>query len=141
MRSQNAAPRVVSGVQAGDVTGGRAIIWSRASQPGEMEVEWATNDKFENSTIVGNAFALKSTGLCAKADIQRLPAGETIFYRVRFRDLADARAIGEPVLGRFKTPPADGRDVTFLWGADTVGQGYGINASMGGLKMYDTMAR
>ena len=141
VRSQTAAPRVVSGVQAGDVTGGRAVIWSRASQPGEMEVEWATNEKFENSTIVGNAFALKSTGLCAKADIQKLPAGETIFYRVRFRDLADSRAIGEPATGRFKTPPADGRDVTFIFGADTVGQGYGINASMGGLKIYDTMAR
>ena len=141
VRSQSAAPRVVSGVQAGDVTGGRAVIWSRASQPGEMEVEWATNERFENSIVVGNTFALKSTGLCAKADIQRLPAGETIFYRVRFRDLADARAVGEPVMGRFKTPPADGRDVSFLWGADTVGQGYGINPSMGGLKIYDTMAR
>jgi len=141
VRSEDAAPRIVSGVQAGDVTGGRAIIWSRASQPGEMEVEWATNEKFENSTIVGNAFALKSTGLCAKADLQKLPPGQTIFYRVRFRDLADPRAIGEPATGRFKTPPADGRDVSFIFGADTVGQGYGINAAMGGLKIYDTMAR
>ena len=141
VRSQSAVPQVVSGVQAGDVTGGRAIIWSRSSQPGEMEVEWATNERFENSTIVGNAFALRSTGLCAKADIQKLPAGETIFYRVRFRDLADSRVFGPPVSGRFKTPPADGRDVSFIWGADTVGQGYGINPAMGGLKMYDTMAR
>jgi alkaline phosphatase D len=106
-----------------------------------MEIEWATNERFENSSIVGNAFALKSTGLCAKAEIQGLPAGETIFYRARFRDLADARVFGEASTGRFKTPPADGRDVTFIWGADTAGQGYGINASMGGLKMYDTMAR
>ncbi len=141
VRSQSTTPRVVAGVQAGDVAGGRAIIWSRSSQPAEMEVEWATNEKFENSTIVGNSFALRSTGLCAKADIQKLPAGETIFYRVRFRDLADARVFGEPSGGRFKTPPADGRDVSFIWGADTVGQGYGINASMGGLRMYDTMAR
>jgi alkaline phosphatase D len=102
VRSQSAAPLVVSGVQAGDVSDGRAVIWSRASQPGEMEVEWATNDRFENSTMVGNAFALNSTGLCAKADLQRLPPGETIFYRVRFRDLADARAIGEPVSGRLR---------------------------------------
>ncbi|MBK5255592.1 MAG: alkaline phosphatase D family protein [Vicinamibacteria bacterium] len=141
VRSQNAAPRIVSGVQAGDVSGGRAIIWSRCSQPAEMEVEWATNERFENSTIVGNSYSLKSTGLCAKTDLERLPSGETIFYRVRFRDLADARLFGEPASGRFKTPPADERDVSFIWGADTVGQGYGINASMGGLKIYDTMAR
>lgn len=141
VRSQNAAPRVVSGVQAGDVTGDRAVIWSRASQPGEMEVEWATNEKFERSTIVGNAFALNSTGLCAKLDLEKLPPGETIFYRVRFRDLQDARAVGEPVRGHFRTPATDARDVTFLWGADTVGQGYGINSDMGGLRIYDTMAK
>ncbi len=141
VRSQNSAPQVVSGVQAGDVSGGRAVIWARASQPAEMEVEWANNDRFENSLAAGNEFALRSTGLCAKMDIQKLPPGETVFYRVRFRDLRDARAIGEPVVGRFKTPAADGRDVTFTWGADTVGQGYGINSSMGGLKIYDSLAR
>ena len=141
VRSQTSAPRVVSGVQAGDVTGGRAMIWARSSDPAEMEIEWATNERFENSTMVGGHFALRASGLCAKADIQKLPAGETIFYRVRFRDLADSRSFGEPVSGRFKTPPVDGRDVSFIWGADTVGQGYGINAAMGGLKMYDTMSR
>lgn len=141
VRSQNAAPRFVSGVQAGDVTGDRAVIWSRASQPGEMEVEWSTNEKFERSTIVGDAFALNSTALCAKLDLDGLPPGETIFYRVRFRDLQDARAVGEPVRGRFRTPGTDTRDVTFLWGADTVGQGYGINPEMGGLRIYDTMSK
>src|SRR5262245_60619940 len=141
VRSQSQTPRVISGVQAGDVTGGRAVIWAQSSMPAEMEVEWATNERFENSNVVGNAFALNSTGLCAKADLQKLPQGSTIFYRARFRDLSDPRGVGEPVSGRFRTPPADGRDVSFIWGADTVGQGYGINAAMGGLKMYDTMAR
>lgn len=141
VRSQTSVPQVVSGVQAGDVSGGRAVIWSRCSQPAEMEVEWATNERFENSVIVGNAFSLKSTGLCAKAELQSLPAGETIFYRVRFRDLNDSRLFGEPASGRFKTPPVDERTVNFIWGADTVGQGYGINQSMGGLRMYDTMTR
>ncbi len=141
VRSQTETPHVVSGVQAGDVTGGRAVIWSRSSLPAEMEVEWATNEKFENASSIRDAFALKNTGLCAKADLQKLPPGQTIFYRVRFHDLADARSVSEPVVGRFKTAPADQRDVTFSWGADTVGQGYGINASMGGLKIYDTMAR
>ena len=141
VRSQTAVPQVVSGVQAGDVTGGRAVIWSRSNMPSEMEVEWATNERFENASIVRNAFALRNTGLCAKAELERLPSGETIFYRARFRDLADSRSVGEPVGGRFVTPPVDRRDVTFTWGADTVGQGYGINAAMGGLKVYDTMTR
>jgi len=141
VRSQGSTPQVVSGVQAGDVSDGRAVIWARCNQPAEMEVEWATNEAFENSTIVGHSFSLKSTGLCAKAALDKLPAGETIFYRVRFRDLVDGRLFGKPEGGRFKTPPVDGRSVSFIWGADTVGQGYGINAAMGGLKIYDSMAR
>jgi len=141
VRSQGSTPQVVSGVQAGDVSDGRAVIWARCNQPAEMEVEWATNEAFENSTIVGHSFSLKSTGLCAKAELDKLPAGETIFYRVRFRDLVDGRLFGKPEGGRFKTPPVDGRSVSFIWGADTVGQGYGINAAMGGLKIYDSMAR
>lgn len=132
---------MVSGVQAGDVSDGRATIWSRCTQPAEMEVEWATNERFENSTIVGDSFSLKSTGLCAKTELQKLPAGEVIFYRVRFRDLVDGRLFGEPSGGFFRTPPVDGRSVSFIWGADTVGQGYGINAEMGGLRIYDSMAR
>ena len=141
VRSQNAAPRVTSGVQAGDVAGGRAVIWARADRPGEMEVEWATNERFERSSIVGNSFALESNGLCAKVDLQKVPPGETVFYRVRFRDLQDGRAVGEPVAGRFRTASQGDRDVTFLWGADTVGQGYGINPDMGGLRIYETMSR
>ncbi len=140
VRSQATTPQVVSGVQAGDVAEGRATIWSQSSQPGEMEVEWATSERFENAVRVGDSFALKSTGLCAKAELQGLPAGETIFYRVRFRDLSDARAVSPPVSGRFRTPATDARDVNFVWGADTVGQGYGINPEMGGLRIYSSMA-
>ncbi len=43
--------------------------------------------------------------------------------------------------GTFTTPQSSGalRDVTIAWSADTVGQGWGINAEMGGMRLYETM--
>jgi alkaline phosphatase D len=142
VRSQDVMPGVVSGVQFGDVQAGRAVVWAQASRAAEMVVEWATNDRFENAAAVTGQFALAANGLCAKTVLDRLPAGQTIFTRVRFRDASDSRSIGAPAVGSFRTFPSDtSRRVSFLWGADTAGQGYGINPAMGGMKIYDTMAR
>ena len=68
-----------------------------------------------------------------------LPAGQPIFYRVTFQDLGNLRALSAPVTGRFKTVPADYRDVSFVWSGDTAGQGWGINAEWGGMKLYEVM--
>ena len=61
---------------------------------------------------------------------------------MQFEDLADSRNLQHP--GRsaaFLSAPRDARDVTFAWSADTVGQGWGINAAWGGLRIYETMRR
>jgi alkaline phosphatase D len=44
-------------------------------------------------------------------------------------------------VGRFRTAPADARDVTFVWSGDTAGQGWGINPEWGSMKIYETMGR
>ena len=41
--------------------------------------------------------------------------------------------------GSFVTPPAERRDMRFVWSADTVGQGWGINPDLGGMRIYETM--
>jgi phosphodiesterase/alkaline phosphatase D-like protein len=38
-----------------------------------------------------------------------LPAGQEIFYRIRFQDLATPSIVGEPAVGRFRTAPSDRR--------------------------------
>jgi alkaline phosphatase D len=48
--------------------------------------------------------------------------------------------IGEPMVGRFRTAPADKRSISFTWSGDTVGQGFGINEDWGGMICYATMA-
>ena len=42
--SERLRPIVTSGVQCGDVTAERAIVWSRADRPSRMVVEYAANE-------------------------------------------------------------------------------------------------
>jgi alkaline phosphatase D len=77
----------------------------------------------------------------AKLLAEDLPAGQDIFYRVTFSDLTDVNAVSEPRSGRFRTAPADLRDISFTWSGDTVGQGWGIDESRGGMTAYATMLK
>ena len=43
--------------------------------------------------------------------------------------------------GRFRTAPADRRDVSFVWGGDVAGQGWGINPDDGGMFTFATMRK
>jgi len=63
-----------------------------------------------------------------------------VFYRVSFEDLGDLNSLSEPLIGRFRTAPADKRDVSFVWGGDVVGQGWGINPDLGGMTIFKAMA-
>ena len=131
------------GVASGDVTDGRAVVWSRSDRPARMLVEYSTTDRFETVLRRTGPAALESTDFTARVVLTDLPPDQRIFYRVTFQDLADLRALSEPQIGSFRTPPtlAARRDVTLAWSADTVGQGWGINPAWGGLRLYDTMRR
>jgi alkaline phosphatase D len=49
--------------------------------------------------------------------------------------------LSEPVKGSFRTAPNTRRDVTFVWGGDVCGQGWGINPDFGGMKIYEAMRK
>jgi alkaline phosphatase D len=132
-------PAVPYGVQSGDVTHHSAVVWSATDRPARMLVEYATDDRFTDANRTVGAVALPETGYAAKTVLTDLPAGEDLFYRVTFQDLADLTTLSEPAAGTFKTASADLRDVTFVWSGDTVGQGWGINPEFGGLRLYETM--
>jgi hypothetical protein len=64
--------------------------------------------------------------------------------------LNNDRAISEPVTGRFVVPPGELDDddrwqrhartnLRFQWGGDTAGQGWGINPTFGGMRIYEAM--
>jgi alkaline phosphatase D len=102
-------------------------------------VEWATNESFRVATRVIGPAALTESDFTARVDLTGLPAGQQIFYRVRFQDLATPKVSSEPVTGRFRTAGKERHTVTFAFSGDEVGQGWGINTAWGGMKMYETM--
>lgn len=116
-------PAVSHGVQSGDVGLDGGVVWARADRPSQMMVEVATTESFKDARALPPIAALPESDFTAKMLLENLPSGQDIFYRVRFRDLAHVNVIGEPVTGRFRTAPADRRDVSFVWGGDVAGQG------------------
>jgi alkaline phosphatase D len=128
-------------VTAGDVDLDRAIVWSRTDRAARLLVEYATTESFKDVRRVIGPAALEASDFTARVDLSGLPAGQRIFYRATFQSLYDLRVSSEPMDGTFTTPQSGGtlRDVTVAWTADTVGQGWGINAEMGGMRLYETM--
>src|SRR6202142_2450581 len=134
-------PQITHGVQSGDVSSDGGVVWARADRPSQMLVEVATTESFSHARILPPIAALPESDLTAKMLLENLPAGQDIFYRVKFRDLSHPDISGEAVTGRFRTAPADRRDVSFVWGGDVAGQGWGINPDDGGMVSFATMRK
>lgn len=96
-------PSVTHGLQSGDVTTDSGMVWARADRPARMQVEVSTVESFK--TIHSGVYVdvLPEADFTAKALIENLPAGQDIFYRIRFQDLTSPTILGEPMIGRFRT--------------------------------------
>jgi alkaline phosphatase D len=134
-------PSISHGVQSGDVSVDSAVVWARADRPSRALIDWSTTESFKNAHRAAFVDVLPETDLTAKVLIEGLPAGQDIFYRVALQDYASPTVVGEPVVGRFRTAPADRRSISFAWSGDTAGQGWGIDESRGGMRLYGTMLR
>ena len=140
-QSSRGPPAITHGLQSGDVSNDSAVVWARADRPARMLVEWSTTESFKHVQDAGFVDALPETDCTAKMLLENLPAGEQIFYRIRFADFAWPTIMSEAMVGRFRTAPADQRSLTFIWSGDTAGQGWGIDESRGGMRTYATMLR
>src|SRR4051795_8072724 len=134
-------PQITHGVQSGDVGADGGVVWARADRPSQMIVEVATTESFNNAKVLPPIAALPESDFTAKMLLENLPAGQEIFYRIKFRDLSHVNVSSEPVVGRFRTAPGDRRDVSFVWGGDVAGQGWGINPDDGGMFTFATMLK
>jgi alkaline phosphatase D len=132
-------PSSAWGLQVGDVLADRAIIWSRTDRPSRMLVEWSCDPRFRSSEKVRGPYALDVTDFTARLDLTGLPGDSEVFVRVSFESVDVARARSEPILGKFRTAPERRRNIRFLWGGDTAGQGWGIDLGVGGMKCYEAM--
>lgn len=132
-------PTLPFGVATGDPLADRAIIWSRADRPARMIVEVSATESFKRARRLVGPAALPDTDFTARMDVCGLPQGSEVFYRVAFQDLNDRRAMSEPVVGRLRTAARGERPIRFQWSGDLVGQGWGIDESRGGLRIFETM--
>src|SRR5262245_11348074 len=150
-------PKALQGLHFADPSDGSIVVWSRSDRSARMLVEWSYDEQFREVTRLRGPHALEPTDFTARQAIDGLEPGSDVFVRVSFQSLNNDRAIGEPITGRFVTPPAPlrgddddnddqghhlghaRRDLRFLWGGDTAGQGWGINPTFGGMKIYEAM--
>jgi len=138
--SDRARPGFPSGVQSGDVLADRGMVWARSDRSARMWVEWSTTASFANARKLRGPYALEATDYSARIDLTGLPAGQDVFYRVTWEDLAGG-GLSEPQQGHFRTAPTGKRDIRFVWSGDTAGQGWGINEAFGGMKIYEAMRK
>jgi len=134
-------PVVPFGVASGDVTADRAVVWSRCDRPARMVVEWSADGSFRDARRVPGPAATPASGFTARVDLEGLPPGQEVAYRVLFQDLDDVRGWSLPAPGRLRTAPAVPGRVRFTWSADTAGQGWGIDRDRGGMRLYETVRR
>ena len=132
-------PVAAQGLSFGDPTANAMMVWSRSDRPARMLVEWSLDDSFSRVHKLIGPYALETTDYTVRQDLVGLPAGRDVFVRVQFQGLDNARSLSEPVLGRFTVPSLKARDIRFVWSGDTAGQGWGINTSFGGMKIYEAM--
>ncbi|TWI54367.1 alkaline phosphatase D [Pseudomonas duriflava] len=131
-------PKLLEGVQSGDIQGDQAIVWSRCDRDARMIVEWDTRESFRHARRLVSPVATAQSDFTARVDLRGLPADQSIFYRVRFESLQDG-TWSEPVFGHLRSAPAKRTDIRFVWSGDTVGQGFGINPDIGGMRIYEAM--
>jgi alkaline phosphatase D len=110
-------------------------------RPARLLVEHALDAGLSAARRVRGGLAGTSGGLTARLVLTGLPPGRRVFYRVRFQDASDPALLSAPVEGSFRTPPGDDAEVSFAWGADTVGQGWGIDVERGGMRTYESIRR
>jgi alkaline phosphatase D len=139
--SEGERPKLPSGIQFGDVTEGRAIVWARSDRSARMIVEYDTTDRFNNAKRMAGPYATEATDYTTRVDLTGLPAGQSIFVRVRYVDPHNHKIQSETHLGHFKTAPliSGHQPVRFHWSGDNAGQGWGINPEFGGMKIYEAM--
>ena len=129
---------LIEGLQSGDVDAGSAIVWARTDRPSRMHVELSTVESFAKVLDAASADALPDRDLSARLHLDNLSAGQDIFYRVRFDDIASG-ASSETRVGHFRTAPRGHQSISFVWSGDTAGQGWGIDVGRGGYRSYRTM--
>ena len=133
-------PVITHGVQSGEVAMRSGVVWTRADRPSRMLVQVLDGRHGRRPQWIEGPVLTGRTDYTGKVRVAGLPPGRRVEYRVALQDLRNPAVLSEPQAGSFRTAPADERDVSFVWGADIAGQGWGINPDLGGYRIFRSMA-
>ena len=122
-------PAMPQGVAAGDVGGGRAVIWSRTDRPARLVVEYATTERFAERAAVRGPAALETHRLHGARRAHRSAGRPAHLLPRALPGSRRSRALSEPQRRQLPHAATGAPHATsrFAWSADTVGQGWGIN--------------
>ena len=140
VRAEASRPKITHGTQSGDPAADSALLWVRGDRPSRMLIEVASDEKFSKvMQRIRGPHLLPSSDFTGRHVLTNLPAGADLHYRITLEDLKEGRALSEVSTGHLRTAPATPRNIRFLWSADMVGQGYGINPDLGGIRIFSEM--
>ncbi|SDB86192.1 alkaline phosphatase D [Raineyella antarctica] len=143
---------LTSGIASGDVTSDSAVLWARSSGAGTLRAVVRAVDvdgnplkgKYHQERVLTGPAATTGTDFTARLRLDKLAPATRFEYRLGFVDAAGHT--GQEETGTFTTAPgsrygrkAEDLDQTFVWTADTAGQGWGINEEIGGMFGYRAM--
>jgi len=134
-------PALTHGTQIGDVGYHGGTVWVRADRPSRMVVEVSSDPSFRTSRTVFGPTLTPDSDYTGKTVLNGLADGQQYHIRVGAVDLSDGSVSAEPIVGTFRTVPRKPRDVTFLWSGDLGGQGWGIDPSRGGYRIFGAMQK
>ena len=120
-----------SGVQSGDVTTDRAVLWARSSGPGRLVA------RIDGRRTVRGPWVGEPSDLTGRIELAGLQPGHEHHATLWFEGEDGTR--GEPGELVFRTGDRGRAATSFVWTGDTAGQGWGINPDLGGMTAYTTM--
>ncbi|NNH72216.1 alkaline phosphatase [Nocardia uniformis] len=131
-------PKLTHGAAVGDPRTDGALIWARSDIPAKLIVETAATESFNDPKRFEGPLLTPDTDGTGRLRVVGLPPGQQVHYRVTLE--GDNGATSEPFTGIFRTAPTSAADIKLLWSGDVVGQGYGSNPDLGGMKIFSAMA-
>jgi alkaline phosphatase D len=150
--NNNTYLEITHGIASGDVTNDSAIIWSRANQQAQMNVEYDINANFSNPLNTSST-ANEANDYTAFVLLNELRPDTMYSYKAWFSAINDSIAVNSSngnnltvaptnfEMGNFKTAPNsnESRPISYIWGGDLGGQKYCRNAEMGGYLIFKSM--
>jgi alkaline phosphatase D len=110
------SPGFSFGPAATDVTASSALVWLRPRGPVRVHVEYGLDANFTGAALSAHALASADADFTVTIELTGLEPGREYFYRGVMTSAVGKTERG--ATGRFRTPPASGREFRLGWSGD-----------------------